>query len=140
MTAPQIKTLLATAALAILIGFATVAAAAARGDDASSSTDAARHNVDKRHKPIYDGLYRRKVSHANKRWARRVSECESGRNPDAIGADGLYRGAFQFSRSTWRTAPQSPGGDPVAFSYRTQAFVAVRLRTRDGDGHWPNCA
>ena len=91
-------------------------------------------------KPIYDGLWRRKVSPENKRWARRVSECESGRNPNALGAGGTYRGAFQFSRSTWVAAPQSPGGDPVAYSYRTQAFVAVRLKTRDGAGHWPSCA
>lgn len=90
-------------------------------------------------KPLYDGLWKRKVSPANKRWARHVSECESGRNPNALGAGGTYRGAFQFQRSTWVAAPRSPGGDPVAFSYRTQAFVAVRLRTRDGDGHWPSC-
>ena len=60
--------------------------------------------------------------------------------PDILGAGGMYRGAFQFSEGTWKSAPQSPGGDPIAYSYRTQAFVAVRLRTRDGDGHWPNCA
>lgn len=139
MSAPQVKTLLATAALAILIGFATVAAAAARGDSKLLHDSASKHSVDKRSKPIYDGVWRRKVSADNKRWARRVSECESGRNPDALGVGGKYRGAFQFSLSTWRTAPQSPGGDPIAFSYRTQAFVAVRLKTRDGKGHWPNC-
>lgn len=91
-------------------------------------------------KPIYDGLWRRKVSPQNKRWARRVSTCESGRNPNALGGGGAYRGAFQFSRETWVNSPQSPGGDPVAYSYRTQAFVAVRLKTRDGNGHWPSCA
>ena len=90
-------------------------------------------------KPIYDGVWRRRVSPENKRWARRVSECESGRNPNALGAGGTYRGAFQFSRETWVNSPQSPGGDPVAYSYRTQAFVAVRLKTRDGNGHWPSC-
>lgn len=140
MTAPQIKTLLLAAALALLIGFATVLAAGARGESAARPGDGGGRNVDKRHKPILDGVYRRRVSQQNKRWARRVSACESGRDPDAIGADGLYRGAFQFSLDTWRSAPQSPGGDPIAFSYRTQAFVAVRLRTRDGDGHWPSCA
>ena len=34
--------------------------------------------IDKRHKPLYDGLWRRKVSPENKRWARRVAACESG--------------------------------------------------------------
>jgi len=137
VTASQIKTLLATASLAILIGLATVAVAAARADSQGSALG--KSGVDERHKPIYDGLWKRKVSPANKRWARRVSKCESGRDPDAIGAGGQYRGAFQFSLSTWRTSPRTPGGDPVAYSYRTQAFVAVRLRTRDGNGHWPNC-
>jgi hypothetical protein len=92
-----------------------------------------------KNKPVYDGLWKRKVSQANKRWARRVSECESGRDPNALAAGGTYRGAFQFSRSTWVDSPRSPGGDPVAYSYRTQAFVAVRLKTRDGNGHWPSC-
>jgi hypothetical protein len=92
-----------------------------------------------KNRPLYDGVWRRQVSAQHKRWARRVALCESGRDPDALGAGGQYRGAFQFSLSTWRTAPQTPGGDPVAYSYRTQAFVAVRLMTRDGKGHWPNC-
>lgn len=90
-------------------------------------------------RPIYDGLWKRKVSPENKRWARRVSRCESGRNPDALSPSGRYRGAFQFSFATWRNSPRSPGGDPVAYSYRTQAFVAVRLRTSSSGDHWPNC-
>lgn len=128
-----------------LIALAIVALSAAVVAPASSAPAAANYQswlkpaVDKRHKEVYDGLWRRKVSPENKRWARRVSACESGRNPDILGAGGLYRGAFQFSEGTWKNAPQSPGGDPIAYSYRTQAFVAVRLRTRDGDGHWPNC-
>lgn len=81
----------------------------------------------------------KKVSRRNKRWARRTSDCESGRNPKAIGGGGLYRGAFQFMRSTWRNSPKSPGGDPIRYSYRTQAVVAVALKRRDGAGHWPHC-
>jgi hypothetical protein len=96
-------------------------------------------NPIKKARPIYDGLWRRKVSPEHTRWARRVATCETGRDPDALGAGGQYRGAFQFSLSTWRNAPQTPGGDPVAYSYRTQAFVAVRLMTRSGKGQWPNC-
>ena len=131
MLAPQIKLILATFCLTILLGLALVAVANAHGG--------AGKNVDKRHKEVYDGIYKRKVSPENKRWARRVSACESGRNADAIGAGGLYRGAFQFSLSTWRSSPRSPGGDPIAFSYRTQAFIAVRLRGRAGSSPWPNC-
>jgi hypothetical protein len=91
------------------------------------------------HKRTYDRIYERRVSKKNKRWAKRVARCESGGNPNAIGAGGRYRGAFQFMRSTWRTAPRSPGGDPVDYSYKTQAFVAVRLRARLGGSPWPNC-
>src|SRR5688500_2950919 len=78
------------------------------------------------------------TSRRNKRWARRTSECESGGDPRAIGGGGTYRGAFQFMRSTWRAAPRSPGGDPIKYSWRTQAVVAVALKKRDGAGHWPN--
>lgn len=74
-----------------------------------------------------------------RRWANRTAECESGRNPRAIGGGGLYRGAFQFMRSTWRASPRSPGGDPIAYPYRTQAVVAVLLMRREGAGHWPVC-
>ena len=75
----------------------------------------------------------------DKRWAKTTSECESGGNPDAIGCGGLYRGAFQFTRSTWEASPKSPGGDPIAYPYRTQAVVAVLLMHRDGAQHWPVC-
>ncbi len=78
-------------------------------------------------------------SKRNKRWARRTSECESGGDPDAIGGGGMYRGAFQFMRSTWRHSPKSPGGDPIDYAWKTQAVVAVALKKRDGAGHWPVC-
>jgi hypothetical protein len=79
------------------------------------------------------------VSVRDKRWARSTAECESGRDPNAIGGGGQYRGAFQFLKSTWRRAPKSPGGDPIDYPYKTQAVVAVALKREDGTGHWPNC-
>ena len=79
------------------------------------------------------------ISDRNKRWARRTSECESGRDANAISPDGTYRGAFQFSRPTWRHAPKSPGGDPIDYTWRTQAVVAVFVKKREGTGAWPNC-
>jgi hypothetical protein len=79
------------------------------------------------------------VSLKDKRWARQTAECESGKDPDALGNGGMFRGAFQFMKSTWKSAPKSPGGDPIDYSYRTQAVVAVALKNRDGAGHWPNC-
>lgn len=86
--------------------------------------------------------YRRlwnRASNKDKRWARRTSECESGGDPDAIGGNGRYRGAFQFMKATWRSAPKSPGGDPIAFNYKTQAVVAIALKRSDGAHHWPHC-
>ena len=86
----------------------------------------------------YDRLWKR-FSFRDRRWAHRTSECESGSDPNAIGGGGLYRGAFQFMKSTWNAAPKSPGGDPVAYTYRTQAVVAILLMKRDGRGAWPVC-
>ena len=133
------RAFLRTSLLALILGALVASLASASEPRLELSKEWLKPAVDKRHKPIYDGAWRRNVSPENKAWARRVADCESGRNPDALGAGGAYRGAFQFSEGTWKNAPQSPGGDPIAFSYRTQAFVAVRLKTRDGKGHWPNC-
>jgi hypothetical protein len=80
-----------------------------------------------------------RVSARDKRWASKTAECESGKDPNAIGGGGMYRGAFQFMKSTWRVSPKSPGGDPIAYNYKTQAVVAVALKNRDGAQHWPNC-
>jgi Transglycosylase-like domain len=91
------------------------------------------------HKRTYDRVFKHNVSKKNKKWAKRVARCESGGDPNAIGAGGTYRGAFQFSRPTWRTSPRSPGGDPIDYSYKTQAYVAVRLKARAGRAPWPNC-
>jgi hypothetical protein len=87
----------------------------------------------------YTKIWTSRVSRGEKRWAHRTAECESGGDPDAIGGGGSYRGAFQFMRSTWKAAPKSPGGDPIAYPFRTQAVVAVMLKRADGAGHWPVC-
>ena len=124
---------------ALLAALAVIVAVFVSATSADGATPAARKSAAAAAKPVYDAAWKHSVSTKNKRWARRVAACESGGNPNALGAGGLYRGAFQFQRSTWRTSPRSPGGDPIRFSYRTQAFVAVRLKMRDGAGHWPNC-
>jgi hypothetical protein len=101
------------------------------GDEGRSASN---QRVSAKFERIWDGF-----SGKDKRWARTTSECESGGDPDAIGGGGVYRGAFQFMRSTWKASPKSPGGDPIAYPYRTQAVVAVLLMHRDGAGHWPVC-
>ena len=78
-------------------------------------------------------------SRKDKRWARQTSECESNQDPRIHDGSGTYHGAFQFVKSTWRTSPMSPGGDPHTYNWKTQAVVAVKLKHRDGAGHWPVC-
>lgn len=80
-----------------------------------------------------------RVGRGDRRWAARVAQCESGRDPNAVALQGRYRGAFMFTRDAWKTSPKSPGGDPIDYSYRTQAVVAVHLKKRDGTRPWPVC-
>jgi Transglycosylase-like domain len=105
----------------------------------ASPAPASKNHAPGTHKRTLDRDFERRVSKKNKKWAKRVAACESGGNPNAIGGGGAYRGAFQFMRSTWRTSPRSPGGDPIDYSYKTQAFVAVRLKMRSGSSPWPSC-
>jgi hypothetical protein len=109
--------------------------ASSGGTATQSGDDSASNN---RSSALYNRLWER-FRPAEKVWARETAECESGGNPTAIGGGGLYRGAFQFMRSTWKNSPKSPGGDPIVHPYRTQAVVAVMLKRRDGAGHWPVC-
>lgn len=80
-----------------------------------------------------------RVDKKDKRWASRVAECESGTDPDLTALNGRYRGAFMFTRDAWKTSPKTPGGDPIDYSYKTQAVVAVHLKKRDGTAPWPVC-
>lgn len=104
------------------------------GTTSSSGGQGTGKRLATRYERIWFGFLR-----SDRRWAHRTSDCESGGNPRAIGGGGLYRGAFQFMKATWRSSPKSPGGDPIGYSYRTQAVVAVLLKKRDGAGHWPVC-
>ena len=121
--------------MAIVVMIAAAASAHAGGSGGTgpggTGTKSGHHG---RYARLWDG-----VSHRDKRWARRTSECESGGNPKAVSPGGTYRGAFQFSRPTWRSAPKSPGGDPIRYRWRTQAVVAVYKKHRDGTSAWPSC-
>ena len=70
---------------------------------------------------------------------RKVSFCESRHDPNVLGLGGEYRGAFQFTMDAWRISPNSPGGDPIDYSYKVQAVVAVSLMHEMGTGPWPVC-
>ncbi|MFN8160855.1 MAG: hypothetical protein U0R52_07420 [Solirubrobacterales bacterium] len=87
----------------------------------------------------YDRLYYGNLTQAERRWASKTSWCESGHNPRAVGGGGRYRGAFMFLLSSWAISPKTPGGDPIRYSYRTQAVVAVMLKRKMGTRPWPVC-
>jgi hypothetical protein len=123
------------AVVAMFAGLASSADASGGGITTDGGGTGADDNTrEGRYASIWEGYNQR-----TKRWARRTSECESGGDPDAIGGGGDYRGAFQFTRPTWRNAPKSPGGDPIRYRWKTQAVVAVSLKRRDGANHWPVC-
>jgi len=80
-------------------------------------------------------------SEKDKRWAHQTSKCEAGPNedPNIHDPSGTYHGAFQFLKSTWKTSPMPPGGDPHRYRWKIQAVVAVKLKHRMGSSPWPNC-
>ena len=123
------------AALAIFAGSLDSAGAASSGGVTSGgTTESDEPKAGSKYVRIWD-----RTSRKDKKWARKTAECESGKDPKAIGGGGIYRGAFQFMKSTWKSSPKSPGGDPIRFNYKTQAVVAVALKNRDGAHHWPVC-
>ena len=66
-----------------------------------------------------------------------IAACESGGNPRAIGGGGLYRGKYQFDRSTWASVGGS--GDPAAAPEAEQDRRAAMLYSRAGASPWPVC-
>lgn len=80
-----------------------------------------------------------KVPGKEKRWASTVAECETGTDPNMTALDGEYRGAFMFLQESWDNAPKSPGGDPIDYTYKVQAVVAVALKKQLGTAPWPVC-
>ena len=135
----RLRTTLGVLTLAILIATMLIAAGSASARGGGVGTDPGARNGDGNATPAkYHRLWD-KVTRKDKRWANRVANCESGKDPDAVALKGRYRGAFMFTRDAWKTSPKSPGGDPIDYSYRTQAVVAVHLKKRDGTRPWPVC-
>jgi len=67
----------------------------------------------------------------------RIAQCESGGDPQAVSADGRYRGKYQFSRETWRELGGT--GDPAQAPEATQDRMAALLLARAGTSPWPSC-
>lgn len=70
-------------------------------------------------------------------WAA-LARCESGGNPKAVSANGLYYGLYQFSVGTWRAMGGS--GLPTQASAAEQTARAQALQARSGWGQWPACS
>ncbi len=69
---------------------------------------------------------------------KRIAECESGGDPQAVSPGGTYRGKYQFTRSTWK----ANGGrtrDPIDASEAHQDRVALKLYRAQGTKPWPSC-
>jgi hypothetical protein len=135
--APKLKIVLSLMAVMALIG-ATAVAVTASAAASTGGTGVTSGSDSKTGGSKYKRLWH-KTSRHNKRWANKTAECESGKDPDAIGGGGNYRGAFQFLKRSWRQAPKSPGGDPIDYGYKTQAVVAVALKKKMGTKPWPVC-
>jgi hypothetical protein len=76
-------------------------------------------------------------------WAA-LRRCESGGDYGAVSASGAYRGAYQFSRSTWnsvaaRNYPHLVGVDPAAAAPADQDAMALALYRSSGASPWPHC-
>ena len=67
----------------------------------------------------------------------RIAQCESGGDPTAVGGGGVYRGKYQFMRSTWKSVGGT--GDPAKASEAEQDKRAVILYERSGTSPW-GCA
>jgi resuscitation-promoting factor RpfB len=68
---------------------------------------------------------------------KKIAECESGGNPQAVSPGGRYRGKYQFSLATWHNL--GGDGDPVDASEATQDRLALKLYRRSGTAPWPSC-
>jgi hypothetical protein len=66
-----------------------------------------------------------------------IAACESGGNPEAVSADGTYRGMFQFDQGTWESA--GGHGDPAAAPAAEQEYRAALLYSESGSSPWPVC-
>jgi peptidoglycan hydrolase-like protein with peptidoglycan-binding domain len=67
----------------------------------------------------------------------RIAQCESGGNPQAVSADGQYRGKYQFDRATWERLGGT--GDPAEATEAEQDRIAAKLLAERGTSPWPNC-
>jgi peptidoglycan hydrolase-like protein with peptidoglycan-binding domain len=68
----------------------------------------------------------------------KIAACESGDNPGAVSASGVYRGKYQFTVATWTALGGT--GDPAQAPEATQDAMAAKLLALRGTAPWPACA
>lgn len=68
---------------------------------------------------------------------RRIAECESGGDPQAVSPGGTYRGKYQFHPDTW--AALGGAGDPADAPEAMQDRLALKLYKQQGTAPWPSC-
>ena len=66
-----------------------------------------------------------------------IAQCESGGDPTAVSADGMYHGKYQFSVATWQAMGGS--GLPSQAPEAEQDMRAAMLYEQSGPGQWPVC-
>lgn len=76
-------------------------------------------------------------------WAS-LRQCESNGDYTIVSSSGLYRGAYQFNRSTWdsvagRHDPSLVGVDPAQADPADQDAMAFALYGERGAQPWPTC-
>lgn len=125
-----------TMIVALVLGTAVTAFAGGGGIGSSDDggTESAGSKTGDRYQRAWDNFSRK-----DKRWARKTSKCESGKDPDVHSPGRDYHGAFQFLKSTWKAAPMSKGKDPHVHTWKMQAVVAVKWMKEAGKGQWPVC-
>ena len=133
-----------TLALIVLAAVAALAfpAAGQAGGSGGIGTDPTAGGSDKSatgKEAKYLRIWEQRISTKDKRWAHDTAMCETGKDPNATALGGQYRGAFMFLRESWKNSPKSPGGDPIDYSYKTQAVIAVLLKKQLGTKPWPVC-
>lgn len=74
----------------------------------------------------------------------KLRHCESRGNYQAVSKTGKYRGAYQFSQSSWNTIaaryyPHLRGVDPVAASPSDQDRMTRAYWAQSGRHPWPVC-
>ena len=74
----------------------------------------------------------------------RLRMCESNGNYQAVSRSGRYRGAYQFSRSTWNSTAAGwldayVSVDPAQAAPHIQDAMARKLWKHAGSSPWPHC-